>query len=100
MTNSHNGVFVQLNVNGDTGFRPAFRDGSNQVRHFMANVGLGYQWGAGTGNVGSFFREYYGPGEHSADYLVNIQGVTLGAMLEKGYSINKAAGWMGRNLGE
>lgn len=64
---------------GDSGFIDAFRDGGgNQVRHFIAYLGVGYGMGSTLGNQGLYYQE--GTSDvNDPDVALGLVGTELGS---------------------
>ena len=89
----------------DTGFHERYRDGGNQVRHFMGCMGAGYYFGQAVGMAAVVHNEITGF-YTTEDIALGIEGINLGAAIDKniwGYyamGIDQVGDWMGGRLGE
>lgn len=80
----------------DSGFREAFRDGSNQVRHLAAAI----QAGASLGPAAALLHRVLRP-DTPQDEALNDAGTRLGADMRSGTIVMKDAGdWIRANVCE
>lgn len=70
----------------DSGFRPAFQDASNQVRHFAGALVAGARHGGLAGRLLNTGREFstLGSGGGMADVYLGNEAATLGDMIMTG----------------
>jgi hypothetical protein len=92
----------------DTGFNSRYRDGGNQVRHFIGCMGAGYYFGMGLGRAAVIENERRGRwGDDTwPDIRLGFEGVNLGTALRKEVwgtyfmDVLNVGDWMRDRLGE